>query len=182
MKIIPIALCCVAMLVGCKDRAEDSHKSLKSFYKLSVACQNAAFHMRLGHKEDYNDLIQEVDEAMATLLEAGELKEQKVIMIAPDKMTGAWDRNTFCELRMDFIEKLTPKYGAYTVNEMIGWEFRDQLEGGRLYHETRDSSKDVMLRVRLPEKDLKDFLELLRPFFVEQLPANTPLKAGVQAQ
>jgi len=138
--------------------------------RLSVACQNASFERVLGEwqRVKFAEYIRIVDETMEELVKSGYLTEQHFLMKAPSQMDGN-ERVQFEQQRTEFLRKHAPEFGSYVVIEMMGWEFRDQLAEGRFYPPDRDESKNYELRVRLPEKMLEEFEDVLKDFIVKKL-------------
>ena len=141
--------------------------------RLSAACQNAAFKQARGvtERSQFSEYIKASDETMEELVRTGFLVEEHLLIRAPSRMNGN-ERVHFEQQRMKLVDELAPRYGHYTVVEMMGWEFREQIQGGRFFKPDRDESKDFRLRVRLPEVALTKFKALLGDYILRTIPRN----------
>jgi hypothetical protein len=150
--------------------AGEPHEDL---LRLSVVCQNAALKQAQGvtDRSQFSDYIKASDETLADLVRSGFLVEEHLLMRAPSRMNGN-ERVHFEQQRMKLVDELSPRFGYYTVVEMMGWEFREQIQGGRFFKPDRDESKDFRLRVRLSEVDLKKFKALLGDYILRTIPKN----------
>jgi len=174
-----IKICGATFLIA---TAAADERDTTTLLRLSVACQNASFERVLGEwqRVKFAEYIRIVDQTMEELVKSGYLTEQHFLMKAPSEMGGN-ERVQFEQHRTDFLRKHAPKFGSYVVIEMMGWEFRDQLEEGRFYPPDRDESKNYELRVRLPEKMREEFEDLLKDFIVRKLPTNKKANKSEQA-
>lgn len=168
MKIVATAS--LIMVLANFSLAGEPHDDL---FRLSVACQNAAFKQARGvtDRSQYSDCINASDASMAALVRSGFLTEEHLLIRAPSRMNGN-ERVHFDQQRMKFVDEFAPQFGHYTVVEMMGWEFREQIQGGRFFKPDRDESKDFRLRVRLPEVALKKFKALLGDYILRTIPMN----------
>ena len=150
--------------------AAEPHEELM---RLSAACRNAAFKQAGGvtDRSQFAKFIKASDKAMEELVGSGFLVEEHLLMRAPSRMNGS-ERVHFEQQRMKLVGELAPQFGRYTVSEMMGWEFRDQIQGGRFFRADRDESKDYRLRVRLPAAALKKFKVLLSDYILKTIPKN----------
>jgi hypothetical protein len=158
------------MVLASFTLAGEPHEDL---LRLSVVCQNAALKRARGvtDRSQFSDYIEASDETLAELVRSGFLIEEHLLIRAPSRMNGN-ERVHFEQQRMKLVDELAPRFGHYTVVEMMGWEFREQIQGGRFFKPDRDESKDFRLRVRLPEVDLKKFKALLGDYILRTIPKN----------
>ena len=168
MKIATTSL--LIMVFATFSLAVEPHEELM---RLSAACQNATFKQASGvtDRSQFTEFIRASDKAMAQLVDSGFLVEEHLLMRAPSRMNGS-ERVHFEHQRMKLVDELAPRFGHYTVSEMMGWEFRDQIQGGRFFRSARDESKDYRLRVRLPAAALKRFEGLLSDYILKKIPKN----------
>jgi len=159
---------CLFCLLAASLGAAEPYEAL---LRLSASCQNAASERSRGDEDPtkFSEFIKATDDAMQELVSAGYLIEEHLLMRAPDRMNGN-ERVQFEQQRMQLANEYAARYGFYAVTEMMGWEFRDQIKGGRFFRPDRDESKNFRLRVRLPEQALKKFKDSLSDYIIRTIP------------
>ncbi len=132
--------------------AADSPKEL--WIAFSAKCQNAGVMLAalesMGGADPgpVEELLKDIDDAIAALVASGELIEFDVTL----KPFDDWDDVAGTEFA-EFSDGLNDQYGAYMAQEMAGMGFRFQM--------TDPSSGTLKLKVRLPAEELKNFKSLI---------------------
>ncbi len=165
MTLKSISTCLVLMIASLS--AKEPYEALLS---LSAACQNAANAKNRGQweREKFEPYIKATDKAMAELVDSGYLVQEYILFQSPAEMSFD-EGKQFGMLKRVFAKKHEAKYGIHALIEMMGWEYRESLKGGRMHHEKLGDSDRVQLRVRLPKELMKEYKEVFGKYIVKPI-------------
>jgi hypothetical protein len=141
-----------------KPKADDTDKLL---LKLSAVCQNANFlyEQQQWEPEKFAPYINEAEEILNKLVESDFFEEATFKIIHPSEMTEK-DMGEFERFKMDFVMRLSPRFGFNTANELIGFKIRPF--SGEFLRLAKD--KPFLLQVRLTKEDMKEFRKAVSRF------------------